>query len=159
MKMIVGQSPEHAYLKRGGGKMIKTSERNRCARVRFCGRKNCGFAGIDFILPADEDEWLCAPGTKGPAEPSTPRGSPGACTHLHTSTRLGEPRRCPGRASEGADIPCKGVSCSPRGVPFHLFLLRIAASSSSDGGSTAIKGTWVGRDHLSPQPRISGVPE
>lgn len=137
--------------------MIKTSERNRCARVRFRGRKNCGFAGIDFILPADEDEWLCTPGTKGPAEPSTPRGSPGACTHLCSSAHLGQPRRCLGWASEGADISYKGVNYSPRGVPFHLFLLCIAASSSGDGGSTAIKGDmgWEGPS-LPPAPNQWG---
>ena len=58
---------------------------------------------------------------------------------------------CLGQASEGADVPYEGGNYYPRGVPFHLFLMCIAASSSSsDGGSTAIKGTGVERDHLFP---------
>ena len=90
--MIVGQSPEHAYL--GGGGMIKTSERNRCARGRFCGRKNCGFAGIDSILPTDEDEWLCTPGRRVPRSPA-PAG---------LSRRTCPPRRkrAPGSAGDAA---------------------------------------------------------
>lgn len=41
--------------------MVNTSERNGWAGIRFCGRKNCGFAGIDRTPPADGDEWLCVP--------------------------------------------------------------------------------------------------
>ena len=64
---------------------------------------------------------------------------------------LGQWRSCLGQASEGADVPYEGGNYYPRGVPFHLFLMCIAASSSSsDGGSTAITGTGVERDHLFP---------
>lgn len=111
VKMIVGQSPEHAYL--GGWGMIKTSERNRCAPVRFCGRKNCGFAGIDSILPTDEDEWLCAPGTKGPAVPSA-RGALQAHAPTYAQVRTWVSGRCCLLwASEGADVPYKGGNYSP----------------------------------------------
>lgn len=60
---------------------------------RFCGRKNCGFAGIDFILPTDEDEWLCVAGT-GHVE-----GSPG--TH-HTYAHAPDLGQVGGGAGEAA---------------------------------------------------------
>lgn len=81
--------------------MIKTSERKQMCPSQVSWQENCGFAGIDFILPADEDEWLCTPGRKGPAEPSTLRGSPGACTHLCSGAHLGQPRRCLGVGIRG----------------------------------------------------------
>ena len=87
------------------------------------------------------------------------RGTLQAHTPTYAQARTWVSRDALGQASEGADFPYKGGNYSPRGVPFHLFLMCIAASSSGDRGSTAITGTGVERDHLSPYPPVSWVPE
>lgn len=57
----------------------------------FVAEKKHGLSGIDFILPTDEDEWLCVP-RMGRVEPSaglhSAEGSPNPLsttfTHAHT---------------------------------------------------------------------------
>lgn len=61
MKATVEQLPEQPCLN-VKKIMVKHHKETHVSESGFVAGKKCGFAGVDFSLPTDEDEWLCDPG-------------------------------------------------------------------------------------------------